>query len=106
MRILQIIDSLEAGGAERMAVNYANALADEIDFSGLVATRKEGTLSNQINQKVSYLFLNKKRAIDIKALIRLRNFVIKNKVTHLHAHSTSFFIAFLVKIMIPKTQLI
>jgi hypothetical protein len=28
----QLIDPLEAGGAERMAVNYANALADEIDF--------------------------------------------------------------------------
>jgi glycosyltransferase involved in cell wall biosynthesis len=106
MRILQIIDSLEAGGAERMAVNYANALADEIDFSGLVATRKEGALSNQINQKVSYLFLNKKRTIDVKALFKLRNYVIQNKVTHIHAHSTSFFIAFLVKIMNPKTQLI
>jgi hypothetical protein len=35
MRVLQIIDSLEAGGAERMAVNYANALANEIDFSAL-----------------------------------------------------------------------
>ena len=26
MRILQIIDSLEIGGAEKMAINYANAL--------------------------------------------------------------------------------
>ena len=32
MRIIQIIDSLEAGGAERMAVNYANALVDEISL--------------------------------------------------------------------------
>lgn len=44
MRILQLIDSLEAGGAERMAVTYANALVQEIAFSGLVATRKEGPL--------------------------------------------------------------
>jgi hypothetical protein len=29
-------------------MNYANALADEIDFSGLVST-KEGSLVNQIN---------------------------------------------------------
>ena len=49
MRILQIIDSLEAGGAERMAVNYANALANEMEFSGLVVTRKEGPLLNQVN---------------------------------------------------------
>lgn len=106
MRILQIIDSLEAGGAERMAVNYANALADEINFSGLVATREEGALWNQIDEKVSYLFLNKKTTIDVKALFRLRNYVIQNDVTHIHAHSTSFFIAFLVKITYPRIQLI
>ena len=34
MRIVQLIDSLETGGAERMAVNYANSLSDTIDFSG------------------------------------------------------------------------
>jgi glycosyltransferase involved in cell wall biosynthesis len=106
MRILQIIDSLEAGGAERMAVSYANALADKIDFSGLVATRKEGALRNQLSINVSYLFLNKKKAIDSRALFRLRNHVIQNKVTHIHAHGTSFFTAFLLKITYPKIQLI
>jgi glycosyltransferase involved in cell wall biosynthesis len=106
MRIIQIIDSLEAGGAERMAVNYANALAVEIEFSGLVTTRKEGTLLDQINQNVSYLFLNKKRQMDIGALLRLRSFVLKNKVTHIHAHSTSFFLAFLLKIIHPTVKLI
>ena len=98
MRIVQIIDSLEAGGAERMAVNYANALADEIEFSGLVATRKEGNLRNQINNNVPYLFLNKKRTVDFVALFKLRNFVKQHRVTNIHAHSTSFFIAFLLKL--------
>jgi glycosyltransferase involved in cell wall biosynthesis len=106
MRIIQIIDSLEAGGAERMAVNYANTLVDEIEFSGIVATRKEGSLRNEINPKVSYLFLNKKRQLDIGALLRLRSFVLKNKVTHIHAHSTSFFLAFLLKIIHPTVKLI
>jgi glycosyltransferase involved in cell wall biosynthesis len=106
MRIVQLIDSLEAGGAERMAVNYANVLVDEIDFSGLVATRKEGALLNQINPKVFYLFLNKKRKLDLRALFRLRSFVAKNKVTHIHAHSTSFFLAFLLKLIYPSIKLI
>jgi glycosyltransferase involved in cell wall biosynthesis len=106
MRIIQIIDSLEAGGAERMAVSYANALANTIDFSGLVVSRKEGALSNQISKKVSYLFLNKKRLIDFKAVLRLRRFVKQNKVTHVQAHSTSFFLAFLVKLTYPSLQLI
>ena len=106
MRILQIIDSLEAGGAERMAVNYANALADEINFSGLVVTRAEGALWNQLNNKVSYLFLNKKRTIDVKALFRLRNYVIQNKVSLVHAHGSSFFTAILLKFTYPKINII
>jgi glycosyltransferase involved in cell wall biosynthesis len=106
MRIIQIIDSLEAGGAERMAVNYANILASEIEFSGLVATRKEGALLNQINPNVSYFFLNKKRQLDLGALLRLRSFVLKNKVSHIHAHSTSFFLAFLLKCICPYLKII
>lgn len=106
MRILQIIDSLEAGGAERMAVNYANALAEKIDFSGLVATRKEGALLDQINSNVSYMCLNKKGTFDLKALFVLRKFVKTNNVEVIHAHSTSFFIAFLLKLLYPSLKLI
>ena len=106
MRIIQIIDSLEAGGAERMAVNYANALANEINFSGLVVTRKEGPLLGQINDKVSYLFLNKKRSIDLKAIFKLRKFVIENKVEIIHAHGTSFFTAIVLKFTYPKIKIV
>ena len=56
MRIIQLIDSLEAGGAERMAVSYANALGKKIEFSGLVVTRKEGPLVNLLDKEVSYFF--------------------------------------------------
>ena len=58
MRMVQLIDSLETGGAERMAVNYANSLSDVIEFSGIVVTRKEGSLSSELHNKVAYCFLN------------------------------------------------
>jgi glycosyltransferase involved in cell wall biosynthesis len=106
MRIIQIIDSLEAGGAERMAVNYANALAVQSEFIGLVATRKEGALLGQLDKRVDYLFLNKRNSFDLKAVFLLRKFVVTNKVTIIHAHSTSFFIAFLLKLVHPSVQLI
>lgn len=106
MRIVQIIDSLETGGAERMAVNYANALVKKIEFSGLIATRKEGLLLNQIEEKVSYLFLNKKNKIDFRAVFRLRAYIKKNKIDVVHAHSSSFFIAVLVKLVYPRIKLI
>jgi glycosyltransferase involved in cell wall biosynthesis len=106
MRIMQLIDSLETGGAERMAVNYANALNNHIDFSALVATRKEGALKELLNSKTAYLFLNKKSSIDISALWRLRKFIIENKIDVVHAHSTSFFTAFLLKLIHPSIYLI
>lgn len=106
MRVLQIIDSLEAGGAERMAVNLANALGKTIEFSGLVATRKEGGLKSQIDSDVSYLFLNRKSVIDFKAILKLRKFIINNKVTIIHAHSSSFLIAVLLKFTLPKIKII
>ncbi|MGO4906669.1 glycosyltransferase family 4 protein [Flavobacterium sp. W20_MBD1_R3] len=106
MRIIQIIDSLDAGGAERMAVSYANALAKKIEFSGLVVTRKEGPLLHQIDAGVSYLHLNKKGIIDLKALFKLRRYVQTHKVSIIHAHSTSFFLAFLLKLSCPRVRLI
>lgn len=106
MRIVQIIDSLETGGAERMALNYANELSNLIEFSGLVVTRNEGMLTVNVNKNVDYFFLDKKSTFDIKALFKLRNYISKNKINFLHAHSTSFFFAFLLKLTLPKIKLI
>jgi glycosyltransferase involved in cell wall biosynthesis len=106
MRVLQIIDSLEAGGAEKMAINYANALSGKIEFSGLVATRAEGSLKNQLNDSVSYLFLNKKATIDFGAISRLKKYCKDNAVEFLHPHSSSYFTALLLKFIYPKVKII
>lgn len=105
MRVLQLIDSLAAGGAERIAVNYANGLSEQISFSALVATREEGLLKEQLSKKVCYLFLNRKSTFDYRAILRLRKFIKKNKIAIVHAHGTSFFIAFLLKITYPTVRI-
>lgn len=106
LRILQLIDSLEAGGAERMAVNYANALHGKVGFSGLAVTRKEGALRSQLSGDVPYLFLRKTKKIDWRALAALRKFVRQHDVGIIHAHSTSFFFAVLLKIIHPRVKVI
>ena len=106
MRIVQVIDSLEAGGAEKMAVSYANALATTIDFSGIVTTRREGVLQSQLDTNVSYLFLNKKGTLDFSAVFRLKKYCKKHKVKILQAHSSSYFIAVLVKLIYPKIKIV
>jgi glycosyltransferase involved in cell wall biosynthesis len=106
MRIAQIIDSLEAGGAERMAVNYANALTEKIDFSGLVVTRKEGPLSGSLKDNCSYLFLAKKSTFDFYSVFKLKSYVVKNNIEIVHAHGTSFFTAILLKLIYPQIKIV
>ncbi|XCF07759.1 glycosyltransferase [Tamlana crocina] len=102
MRILQLIDSLDAGGAERVAVNLANALVPKVEKSFLCTTRREGLLKESILSDVKYLFLKKKKTIDFSATQKLHRFIKKHRIQIIHAHSTSFFLATIVKFLNPK----
>lgn len=106
MRVLQLIDSLQTGGAEKVTVNMANALSKEIEYISLCATRAEGPLKQNIQNKVDYLFLNKKHSLDVKSIKRLSSFIKEKKIQILHAHSTSFFLATLVKLLNHKLKIV
>ncbi|MEM6685444.1 MAG: glycosyltransferase [Bacteroidota bacterium] len=106
MNILQVIDTLETGGAEKLAVTYANALVSEAEASFLCATRKEGVLKNQVSEEVGYVFLNRKKTLDFGAIRHLKAFIKENEITIVHAHATSFFIVFLTKLIYPKFKMV
>ena len=106
MRVLQLIDSLDAGGAERMAVNIANAISTQVEGVFLCATRKEGLLKESISKNVGYLFLNKSKTIDFGAINRLNKFVRLNEIDIIHAHSSSFFLATIIRLLNPKIVII
>jgi glycosyltransferase involved in cell wall biosynthesis len=106
MRMLQLIDSLEIGGAEKMAVNFANALNERIAFSGIVVTRKQGKLLDAIDNKENYLFLDKKRTFDFKAVLMLKAYCRKHQIDYIQAHGTSFFFAFLLKLFTPRIKIL
>ncbi len=97
--VLQLIDSLDIGGAERMSVNLANALAKEGVGSFLCATRRGGALEKAIAPEVTCMVLGKRTSVDLQALWRLAGFVRQNQINIIHAHSSSFFTAVLVKLM-------
>jgi len=105
-RVVQIIDSLNAGGSERMAVQIANGLSKEIEFSGLISTRAKGILETQIDRNVNYFFLKKKCVLDIEAIYRLFRYITRNRINIIHAHSTSYFLATLVKILKQDVKII
>lgn len=51
------------------------------------------------------MFLDKKKALDIKSILKLNKFIKQNKITIIHAHSTSFFIATIVKLVNRNVKL-
>jgi glycosyltransferase involved in cell wall biosynthesis len=106
MRVLQLIDSLKPGGAEKMAVTYANALVGQMEGSYLCCSRMEGMLKESLHPEVEYLFLNKKSSLDLKAILKLRNFIKSRQISIVHAHSTSFFLSGLLKFTGLKFKLV
>ncbi len=106
MRVLQLIDTLNAGGAERMAVNLANAFSEPLEDSHLCATRAEGILKSSVKERVGFLFLNRRSTIDIKAILQLKTYIKAHKINIVHAHSSSYFIATLVKLIYPNFKLV
>ncbi len=104
-RVAHIVASLETGGAENMAVNLCNALAREREIH-LIVTRREGPLKEKLDPRVKYLFLNRRKTLDIKAIKRLKNYLISFKIDILHLHSTSIFIGIWIKKLLPHIRLV
>ncbi len=106
MRVLQLIDSLEPGGAERLAVNLANTLVSPIDQSNLAVTRSEGALKSSIHTEVSYCYLERKSTFDRSALRTFIDYLKYHQINIVHAHSSSYFFAVLAKMQYPGFKLI
>lgn len=106
MNILQLVDSLNAGGAERMAVNISNVLAVNQHDVVLCVSRSPGTLERFIDVKVQVEFLKKKCGFDLVAFVKLLIITHKKKIEIIHAHSSSIYWAVMVKLFFPGIKLI
>ena len=105
-KVIQLIDSLNAGGAERLAVTYANILSKEIEGSFLCTTRQEGLLKKSINDDVGYLFLQKKSSLDLRAVFLFKKYLKTHGIEVVHAHATSYFFATLIKLISPSIKIV
>lgn len=91
--VMHVIDSLDAGGAERVAVNLVNHLPRDRFAVYLCTTRRDGSLAQLVNPDVTWCRLARRHRFDLGAALRLREFVREREIRILHAHSTSLFLA-------------
>jgi glycosyltransferase involved in cell wall biosynthesis len=106
MKILQLIDSLQAGGAERMCVNISNILKYAGHDIVICASREKGPLEKFVAPGISIVALQKRNKLDIQAFLMLLSLVKKNKIELIHAHSSSVIWAVAVKLFYPKIKVL
>jgi glycosyltransferase involved in cell wall biosynthesis len=90
---MHLVDTLDIGGAERMAVNLANVMPPDAYRVTVCTTRRDGPLADDVAAHVTRLRLNRRGRFDLDALRVLAGFIRDEEVDLLHAHGTSLFLA-------------
>jgi glycosyltransferase involved in cell wall biosynthesis len=88
-RVLHVIDSLTAGGAERVLVELVNALSEQAVPVGVCVSRSGTQLASQLSPGVPLLVLNRRRTWDMPAIHRMVRYCRDQQVRVLHAHGRS-----------------
>lgn len=104
--VMHITDTLEAGGAEQVAVNLVNLLPREQFAAHLCTTRREGPLADAVAADVGRLRLGRKWRFDGAALRRLVAYVRQHEIKILHAHGSSMFVAGLASLFAPRPAVV
>jgi glycosyltransferase involved in cell wall biosynthesis len=104
--VMHVVDTLDAGGAERVAVNLVNALPREQYAPLLCTTRREGALATLVAGDVGRLVLARRGRFDARALMKVRRFVREQGVRIVHAHGTSIFVARVAALLTTDAKVI
>lgn len=105
--VMQLTDSLELGGAERVALNLANLLPRDRYVPHLVTTRMRGPLAAEIAPDVHTLFLDRgPRWDDLPAAVRLARYIRRHRIRIVHAHKLAVALGSLAHLMAPSAKLV
>lgn len=104
--VLQMVDSLVAGGLERVAVNLANSLPRSRYRAHLCTTRRDGPLDEKVSADVVRLRLRRSGRFDLLALRRLVAYIRANEIRLIHAHGTSLFLAVVAARFAPRPPVV
>jgi len=86
MRVLSYIDSLNRGGAEILISDIAKNITKN-DFEFFVVSGLGGDLEDEVrNSNAKYIRLNRRKAIDVKLIMQLREIIKTEKIDILHTH--------------------
>ena len=97
MKILQIIDTLDIGGAERILVNITNLLFKRgLDVS-VLTTLTNGPLAEDLNPNIKINSVSRKRKYSIFSMYHLFCYVKSYDILHVHLWHNLKYVLFVKK---------
>lgn len=106
LSVMHLVDTLEMGGAERLAVNLVNHLPRDRYDPVLCTTRRAGPLLASLHPDVGRLHLHRQFRFEVRPVRQLMGWIRDRGVRILHAHGSTLFIARLAAALVPGTRLI
>lgn len=106
---MHIVDSLDGGGTETMAVNFVNQMPRDRYRPYICSTRRPArgaALAALLSDSVCHLRLDRTSRLDFGAIVRLRRFIAEEDIRILHVHSTSLFIGQLATLFSPEVRVV
>ena len=91
MRVLHLIESLEFGGAEKVAIDLANEMANHHDVM-ICCVKLIGDLGTTVDRRIRVVCLEKREGNDYSLPFRLARLLRKMRIDVLHAHNWGVFL--------------
>ncbi len=106
MKVLQIIDKLDVGGAERVFVNLSNLLFNEGIEVSVLTFHNSGLLQKSINKNINIIDFQRKSKISIQSSIKLAEIIKNFDIIHVHMRHVYRYVKMVAIIFNVKTKVI
>lgn len=105
MKILQVIDTLNIGGAERVFVDVCNILKEnDQDVSALILLENKGKLAKELN--IPIIDFSRNHKWDIVAMYRCSQILNKYEIVHCHLRHVYRYIALVNLVFRSKAKIV
>lgn len=95
MKVVQVIDRLNVGGAERVLVDLCNLLFENQCDVTVVCLLKEGELDSHLNRGIPVVYLRRKNKFNPIYLIKLYRILIQFDIIHIHLRQVLRYVSLL-----------
>jgi glycosyltransferase involved in cell wall biosynthesis len=109
MRILEVVTTLGAGGAQRLALDLSQALAEQghrVELVSLFGASDRILENGGDSSNLQVRFLDKKAGLDLTVLLRLARLVYEFKPDIVHTHGDTLSYAVLVLPVAPRAKIV